>query len=71
MGGPSNQWLNISRIKLAGGADDPDSKIFMCEVCVDRGMPSEVCNTANYTNRVTGGPPMINETRSKNCNNNV
>ena len=66
VGGPSNRWLNISQIELVGGADNPDSKIFMCEVCIDRGTPSEVCNTANYTNRVIGGPPVINVTRSKN-----
>ena len=66
MGGPFNRWVNISRIELVGGAEDPDSKIFMCEVCTARGTPSEVCHTANYTNLVTGGPPMIKEIRSKN-----
>ena len=66
VGGPFNRWLNISRVELVRGAEDPDSKIFMCEVCVDRETPSQVCHTANYTNLVTGGPPRIKETRSKN-----
>ena len=66
MGGPFNRWLNISQIEVIGGAEDPDSKIFMCEVCVARGTPFEECHTANYTNFVTGGPPNITEGRSKN-----
>ena len=65
VGGLHNQWLNISHIRLIGGAEDPDSKIFMCEVCVDRDTPFQVCHTANYTNRVIGAPPVIKETRSK------
>ena len=63
VGGMFNRWLNISRVEVYGGAD---SKIFQCEVCVARGTPSQECYTANYTNRVTGGPPVINEIGSKN-----
>ena len=59
MGGEFNRWLNISRIDLVGGAEDPDSKIFECEVCIARGTPFEQCHTANYTNQVIGGPPVI------------
>ena len=63
VGGNSNQWLNISQIKLIGGAEDPpDSKIFQCKVCTASGTPLEQCHTANYTNRVIGGPPVINAT---------
>ena len=65
MGGLFDQWLNISQIEVVGGAEDPDSKIFMCEVCIDRGTPSQVCHTANYTNLVIGGPPVIRETTGK------
>ena len=71
MGGEFNRWLNITRVQVVGGAENPDSKIFQCEVCIARGTPSEECHTANYTNRVTGSPPMILETNSKNhitCN---
>ena len=64
MGGEFNRWLNISRVELIG-VEIPDSKIFQCEVCIARGTPSEECHTANYTNRVTGSPPMILETNSK------
>ena len=65
MGGLHNQWLNISEIGVVGGAEDFDSKIFMCEVCVGRDTPFQECHTANYTNRVIGAPPVIKETRSK------
>ena len=66
VGGDFNRWLNISRIELVGVAEDPDSKIFQCEVCIARGSPFQVCHTANYTNRVIGGPPVVNTTGSKN-----
>ena len=67
MGGEFNRWLNITRVQVVGGAEDPDSKIFQCEVCIARGTPSEECHTANYTNYITGSPPMILERNSKNC----
>ena len=62
MGGEFNRWLNISAVEVVGGAEDPDSKIFMCEVCVARGTPFEQCHTANYTNLVTGGAPRVSGT---------
>ena len=68
VGGDFNRWLNISQIELVGAAEDPDSKIFQCEVCIARGTPFEQCHIANYTNRVIGGPPVINTTGSKNLN---
>ena len=71
VGSEFNRWLNISRVDLVGGAEDPNSKIFQCEVCAAHGTPSEECYTANYTNHITGSPPMILETNSKNritCN---
>ena len=66
VGGDSNRWLNISRIELVGGAEDPDSKLFECEVCTARDTPLVNCSTAKYTNLVIGGPPVIKETNSKN-----
>ena len=66
VGGDFNRWLNITRVEVVGGAEDPDSKIFMCEVCVARDTPFEVCHISNYTNRVIGAPPRLNETNSKN-----
>lgn len=59
VGGPFNRWLNISDVNLVGGAEDPDFKIFMCQVCVARGTTFQMCHTANYTNLVVGGPPRI------------
>ena len=60
VGGDSNRWLNITRVELIGGAEDPDSKIFMCEVCLNRDNPNEECHTANYTSWIIGAPPVIN-----------
>ena len=65
VGGPFNRWLNITMVVVIQGAEDPDSKIFMCEVCVARGTPFEECHISNYTNRVIGAPPNINETNCK------
>ena len=59
VGGESNRWLNISSIEVVGGAEDPDSKIFMCEVCLNRSTSAEECYTANYTSQVIGAPPYI------------
>ena len=66
VGGEFNRWLNITRVEVVGGAEDPDSKLFMCEVCVGRYTPFEICHTSNYTNRVIGAPPVIKETNGKN-----
>ena len=59
VGGDSNRWLNISQTVIIQGAEDSDSKIFMCEVCVDRSSPDIVCHTANYTSWTIGAPPII------------
>lgn len=59
VGGESNRWLNISSIVVIGGGEDPDSKIFMCEVCLNRSTPAEECYTANYTSQIIGAPPYI------------
>ena len=59
------QWLNITRIESEGAAEDPDSKIFICEACVARGTPSELCNTANFTVYLVGAPPKIERNLSK------
>ena len=53
--GESNELLNISRVVVIEGAEDPDSKIIMCEVCT----PSEECYTSNYISRIIGVPPVI------------
>ena len=65
VGGDSNQWLNITRVIVIQGAEDPDSKIFMCQVCEDRDTPSEVCHTSNFTLRVIGVPPTIVQNSSE------
>lgn len=60
VGGDSNRWLNITRIEVIGGAEDPDSKVFMCEVCLNRDAQDEECHTANYTSWIVGTPPVLN-----------
>ena len=70
VGGPLNRWLNITEVEVIGGAEDPDSRIFQCEVCIGRGTPFQMCHTANYTNQVVGSAPRINETDSKNFKHN-
>ena len=62
VGGESNRWLNISFVVLIGGIEDHDSKIFMCEVCLNHSTPAEECYTANYTSWLVGAPPNINGT---------
>ena len=62
VGGESNRWLNISFVVLIGGVEDHDSKIFMCEVCLNHSTPAEECYTANYTSWLVGAPPNINGT---------
>ena len=59
VGGDFNRWLNISRTVIIQGAEDPDRKIFMCEVCIARGTPFEECHVSNYTSRLIGSPPII------------
>ena len=56
--------MNISSVAVIGVAEglDHDSKIFMCEVCLNRSTPAEECHTANYTSWVIGAPPNINGT---------
>ena len=61
VGGESNRWLNISFVGVTG-VENPDSKIFMCEVCLNHNTPAEECYTANYTSWLTGAPPNINGT---------
>ena len=56
-GGESNRWLNISQIIVVGGGD-PDSKIFMCEVCLNHSNPDEECHVTNYTSWLVGAPPV-------------
>lgn len=64
------RWLNIThvrafRLTTHQGIETPDSKIFMCEVCVARGTPSEQCNTANFTLKIAGAPPKVLVNSSK------
>ena len=65
VGGLFNRWLNITRVINPLLDYDSDSKIFICEVCVAHGTPSEQCNTANFTLFLVGAPPIIRENLSK------
>lgn len=58
VGGESNRWLNITQTVASNGSEDPDSKIIMCEVCVDRDTESESCHTSNFTLYVIDEPKL-------------
>ena len=70
VGGQFNRWLNITRTIIIQGAEDPDSKIFVCEVCIARSTTFDECNTANYTSRLIGAPPVISSSSRKLFHNN-
>ena len=64
VGGDFNRWLNITRTQIVQGAEDPDSRIYICEVCDNSTMP-ETCSAANYTQLTVGTPPNITDTSSE------
>ena len=64
VGGQFNRWLNISRTLIVQAAEDPDSRIYICEVC-ENITTLENCNSANYTQVTVGSPPSITETSSE------
>ena len=60
VGGQLNRWLNITRTVTVQGAEDPDSNIYMCEVC--RNVTTlEGCSAANYTQFTIGSPPVLED----------
>ena len=61
VGGPLNEWLNITRTIISASAQTVDTAIYMCKVCTDRGTPLEECHTANVTLYIIGGPPFIDK----------
>ena len=61
MGGEFNELLNVMGIIPIGADLVPDSGIYMCEVCTDRGTQSEECHTANVTLHIIGGSPLIDK----------
>ena len=64
VGGEFNRWLNITRTVIIQGAEDPDSRIFMCEVCQNV-TTLEGCSSSNYTQLTVGSPPMVLDTSGK------
>ena len=61
VGGEFNELLNVTGIIPIGADLVPDSGIYMCEACTDRGTQSEECHTANVTLHIIGGPPFIDK----------
>lgn len=59
VGGPFNEWLNITRTLISDSAETADNARYLCEVCIARGTPFEECHTANVTLFIVGGPPFI------------
>ena len=68
VGGEFNRWLNITRTVTVQGAEDPDSSIFMCEVCQNI-TTFEGCSVSNYTQFTIGSPPVVGDTSGElsNC----
>ena len=61
VGGEFNRWLNITRTVTVQGAEDPDSNIYMCEVCQNV-TTLEGCSAANHTQFTIGLPPVVEDT---------
>lgn len=57
VGGEFNRWLNITRTEIVQGAEDPDSRIYICEVCDN----DNNCTAADYTQVTVGTPPNITD----------
>ena len=62
VGGTFNRWLNITRTEIVQGAEDPDSRIYICEVCEAN---TTNCSPANYTQVTVGTPPDITDASSE------
>lgn len=61
VGGEFNRWLNITRTVTIQGAEDPDSNIYMCQVCQNV-TTLEGCTAASYSQFTIGSPPVIDDT---------
>ena len=59
IGGQFNQWFNITSIKITQDERDNDYGLHICEVCVARGTPLEMCHNATLNVYVAGAPPVI------------
>jgi hypothetical protein len=64
VGGEFNRWLNITRTEIVQGAEDPDSRIYICEVC-EGNSTRDNCIAANYTQVTVGTPPDITDASSE------
>ena len=65
VGGQDNRWLNITSTLAVRAAQDPDAKIFMCEVCENLATRTR-CSVSNYTQFVVGSPPFLSDTSGTN-----
>ena len=65
VGGQDNRWLNITSTLAVRAAQEPDAKIFMCEVCENLATHTR-CSVSNYTQFVVGSPPFLSDTSGTN-----
>ena len=59
IGGDFKEWLNITETFHVLGDGPSLNGLYICEVCVFRGMPFEECHLANTSLQVIGGPPIF------------
>ena len=57
--GEFNRYLNITRTSIVSAAEDPDSAIYTCQVCVAQGTRFEECRNASTRVYLLGSPPDV------------
>ena len=57
--GDFNRYLNITRTNIVAGAEDTDSGVYTCRVCVAQGTMFEVCRNASTRVYLLGSPPDV------------
>ena len=57
--GEFNRYLNITRTNIVAGAEDIDSGVYTCRVCVAQGTILEDCRNASTRVYLLGSPPDV------------
>ena len=63
--GEFDELYNITRTRIQRHAADPGRGIYECEVCIQRGTPSEQCHSANTSLIIAGRKPLLNSTTGR------
>ena len=65
IGGEFNRWFNITSTIISAQATVPDQGDYICEVCVARDTPFEMCHRGTLTLHLLGAPPELVMDESK------